>query len=482
MKKYILLAALALCSMAACIPGADARTRAKTSHVHAAPKKPWDNYGPFGTLRLIKGSDHPERLVLFLSGDGGFDDGYIEMVNSLSAIDSMVVGIDINHYIKQLDAAHGACSYAAAHFEGLSQYIQKKYKFAHYMPPVLVGYSSGATMIYATLAQSPPNTFAGGISMGFCPDLETKKPFCKGSGTFTPMKSKRLGYIYPAVDKLPAPWTVLQGATDEVCFTPLTSKFVSKVGNAEMIALQGVGHGFAVPSKWVPQFLDTYNKMVMTQKTDAPPSPKAPEVSDLPLVELPVAQKSDTLAVVVSGDGGWAGIDKEIGEALNKSGIGVVGLNSLQYFWEEKTPDVTGKDLERLLNYYSQAWSAKKFILIGYSRGADTLPFMVSRLPEALKANIQSVTLLGLEDDVDFEFHVDDWLTSDGQGEYQTLPEIEKITALNVTCIYGSDEDDSACIKLDKGKFHIVAMEGGHHFGGDYEKLANIILQQSKAK
>ena len=94
---------------------------------------------------------------------------------------------------------------------------------------------------------------------------------------------------------------------------------------------------------------------------------------------------------MVSGDGGWAGIDKQIAEALNKDGISVVGLNSLQYFWTKKDPDTAGNDLTRILNYYSQAWNANKIILIGYSTGADTLPFMVNRLPEALKSKVHAV-------------------------------------------------------------------------------------------
>ena len=81
------------------------------------------------------------------------------MARSLVALDSMVVGIDITHYIKQLNARREKCSYAAAHFEALSQYLQKKYQFKQYTPPILVGYSFIATLVYATLAQSPSNTF-----------------------------------------------------------------------------------------------------------------------------------------------------------------------------------------------------------------------------------------------------------------------------------------------------------------------------------
>ena len=439
-----------------------------------------DSYGPFGTLHIYKASDNPSHVVLFISGDGGWNLGVVDMARSLAELDSMVVGIDITHYVQELNNGSEKCSYGAAHFEGLSQYLQKKMEFPRYIPPVLVGYSSGATMVYATLAQTPPNTFAGGISLGFCPDLKTVHPFCKGSGALTATTDPKLGFIYQTVDNLPSPWAVLQGDQDQVCSTPDTKVFVGKVGNSQLIELPTVGHGFSVEKNWMPQFKDAFQKITSAQQSSSEPTPSPTEVSDLPLVELTVKGTSDTMAIIVSGDGGWAGIDKQIGETLNTDGIPVVGLNSLQYFWDKKSPDISGADLTRILTYYGKAWNAKSFILVGYSQGADALPFMVNRLPTDLKAQVSSVALLGLEADVNFEFHVADWLTSNG-GDFKVVPEVERLRGMNVVCIYGSDEDDSACKMLDKTVADVVELSGGHHFGGDYQALAKIILDHSKS-
>jgi type IV secretory pathway VirJ component len=49
-----------------------------------------------------------------------------------------------------------------------------------------------------------------------------------------------------------------------------------------------------------------------------------------------------------------------------------------------------------------------------------------------------------------------------------------------VLCIYGEDEHDSLCPKLDPGKFNIVRVKGGHHFDGNYAALADHILAASK--
>lgn len=438
-----------------------------------------DSFGPFGTLHIYRNSEQSKHVTLFISGDGGWNLGVIDMARSLVELDSMVVGIDITHYIKQLNASSEKCNYSAAHFEALSQYLQKKYKFQQYSQPVLVGYSSGASLVYTTLAQSPPNTFAGGISMGFCPDLKTSKPLCKGSGVFNSKSDPKLGFIYSPAEALASKLYVLQGDADQVCSTADIQRFLSKVKNAELIVLPKVGHGFSVQKNWIQQFKDAFQKVVSSQQPQVKLSRVATGLGDLPLIELPTNSNSGKLALIVSGDGGWAGIDKQVAESLNKEGIAVVGLNSLQYFWTKKNPEMAGKDLARILNYYSKTWDAQKFVLIGYSTGADTLPFMVSRLPETLKSKIQAVALLGMAKDANFEFHVSDWLYS-SDGIYKVIPEVQKLKGMNVMCIYGEDETDNACSLLDKTSFNLIKMKGGHHFAGDYNKLTSVILAHSK--
>jgi len=449
------------------------------SHASAgAIEESVDRFGPFGVLHIYKSSVQPTQLTLFVSGDGGWNHGVIDMARSLAGFDTMVVGIDITHYVAQLNTSRAKCAYSAAHFEELSHYLEKKYHFPRYTLPVLAGYSSGATLVYATLAQSPPNTFTGGISMGFCPDLKTAKPLCKGSGMLSSTHDPRLGFIYAPVPALASKLYVLQGHIDQVCSTPETKTFVSKIKNAEMIELPEVGHGFSVQANWMPQLQQTYQKLAGLRQVQTA-TEAADELRDLPLVVLPSAGRNSTLAVVVSGDGGWAGIDRQLADALNKDGVAVIGLNSLDYFWEKKNPDIAGKDLARILGYYGAAWHARKFILVGYSAGADTLPFMVSRLPQTLKSKVSLVALLGPSEEADFEFHVSEWLFA-MDGTYRVIPEVQKLKGMNVLCIYGEDEGESSCPSLSRRDVDVIEMKGGHHFGGDYEQLAQIIIEHSR--
>jgi type IV secretory pathway VirJ component len=436
------------------------------------------SFGRFGTVTLYRPSPHPSNVVLFISGDGGWNLGVVDMARELAGLDALVVGIDIRHFLKDLAAANDKCSYPAADLETLSHFIQKKLDFPTYRPPVLVGYSSGATLVYAALVQAPPNTFAGALSLGFCPDLLLNKPMCRGNGLEWDIAPKNKAFIFRPASHVEAPWIALQGTIDQVCNTSETEQYVKKVGGGEILILPKVGHGFSVPKNWMPQFKDSFSRMVKSGEQAVPV--RAAAVQDLPLVELaPQGHRDDTLAVIVSGDGGWASIDREIGGALAAEGVPVVGLNSLQYFWKPRTPDGAAKDLERILRHYLSAWNKKHAVLVGYSLGADVLPFLASRLSPEIRPSVSLVALLGPSQSASFEFHLTDWLgSSDAKGQ-PTLPEVQKLRGIQVLCFYGESEHDSLCPKLDPSLALVFATKGGHHFGGDYQGLAKTILEHA---
>ena len=57
------------------------------------------------------------------------------------------------------------------------------------------------------------------------------------------------------------------------------------------------------------------------------------DLKDLPLMEVHAKGAGHRIfAFIVSGDGGWAKIDRELAHTLSDNGTSVVGLNSLKYF------------------------------------------------------------------------------------------------------------------------------------------------------
>jgi type IV secretory pathway VirJ component len=382
----------------------------------ARPRTDTLSYGRFGRLVLYRDRAHPSRVALLVSGAGGWDRALAAMAHDLAASDALIVGIDLPHYLHSTRSTK-SCFYPAGDFEALSQWAQQRLGFPAYITPVLLGDSLGATLVHAILTQAPPGTFRGGLGLAFRPSLSLARPLCHVS------------------DSLSAPWVALDTG---------------------------------------PQLRGAFTRLASTPTATMGATP--PALPDLPLIELRPPHPSRRLAVVITGDGGWASIDRQIGETLAAGGIPVVGLNSLSYFWKARTPDQAGADLTRLLRHYIPAWNTSRLILVGYSRGADVLPFMVTRLPADLRNRIDVVALLGLSPVAGFEFHFADLLGGKPSG-LPTVPEIRRLRGLRILCVYGTDETDSACPALPAGLASLVAVPGGHHFAGAYRDVARRILE-----
>lgn len=436
-------------------------------------------FGPFGDLTVYQPSGPPRSVALFVSGDGGWTLGVVGMAERLRALGALVVGIDIRRYLSAVGSAPGPCTYAAGDFEALSQYIQKRLGLEHYLAPVLVGYSSGATLVYVAVAESPPTTFRGALSLGFCPDLPGKRAWCAGPGRLRADPLRRGGWSFQPLVRLPAPWIVLQGDDDQVCSPALAADYIAGIDGAEIIKLPKVGHGFGVESRWGPAFDQAYRRIVAAPGSDQEASPGP--VSDLPLVEVPPpagAPATDRFAVMLSGDGGWAGLDREVSQRLAARGIPVVGLNSLQYFWRARTPQQLGHDLARIVAHYQARWHGNRVLILGYSFGADVAPFAVANLPSAVRAHVAGVGLLGIGQTASFEFRVGDWIGRKDENEYPTSPALQELPGLvrpaPVVCLFGAEEIDSGC-RAHPG-VQAIRLPGGHHLGGDYGVLADRLL------
>lgn len=197
-----------------------------------------------------------------------------------------------------------------------------------------------------------------------------------------------------------------------------------------------------------------------------------------PIREFPAANAGDRFVVFLTGDGGWRPVDQKITEVLNASGVSVVGFLTPPYFSVRRTADETACTVGDVIRTYQQRWQKQKVILIGFSRGADVLPFVVNRLPQDLRSNIDLVALLGPEPTINFEYHPFYSLLRYIRHPplFPVLPEIQAMRGLNVLCVYGEREADSLCPALDPQQFRIVREPGGHHYGGRYDEVGRAIL------
>jgi type IV secretory pathway VirJ component len=430
------------------------------------------NHGRFKNVVIYTTPQAPTSFALLLSGDGGWGGAEDSLAKELVDQGAMVTGIDSAQFKAALGTDGAGCVFPDGDLENLSHFVQAYFHNATYHSPWLLGVAEGASLAYAVLAQAPRDTFAGALTLGFCPTLHLDKALCKGSGLEFARGAHRSGVDLLPIKSLSNPWVNIQTPQGLACPPAGVREFVSQVHGAAMASIKGAD---------LKPVTAAFAKLTASRSSARIAAPPA-ELGDLPVVEIaaqPGSAPSDAFAIMMSGDGGWAGLDQDIAAALSAKGIPVVGLDSLRYYWTARTPEGLAADTDRMIRYYLSRLGKKRVLLIGYSQGADVLPFAVNRLPDATRTRVSLMAILGMSEHALFEFHVSSWISDDNSGPL-TLPEVNRISGIPVLCIYGEDETDSLCPVLDAKKFTVVKVKGGHHFDGDYAGLANKILTAAR--
>ncbi|HUD41307.1 MAG TPA: AcvB/VirJ family lysyl-phosphatidylglycerol hydrolase [Dokdonella sp.] len=433
-------------------------------------------FGRFGALSVIEPAGVPGEVVLYVSDQAGWDTRMAALAEPLAERGALVVGIDYARFAATVERDGAPCLYLSSDFEDLGRAVQSHYRLARFMPPLLAGVGAGATMAYAILVQQPPGTFAGALSLGFSPTVALDKPLCGAYALRSrPAATPHREALEPTA--APAPWIVLQSAAASDAGD--AAAFVAAVPGARYVASSGAAVDYRLQPAWRAQYLAAFDALAdAARRTDRSAAPA--DLADLPLVEVPAGGGTDDrMAVILTGDGGWAGLDREVADTLAGRGIPVVGLSTLKYFWSAKTPERTAQDLDRILTHYLQRWGKRSAIVIGYSMGADVLPFALNRLPEATRARIAYGAALAPGLNATFEFHVSDWMSDSDEGR-PVAPEIDRLS-VPLLCVAGEGDDDNACTRLDRQRFRVVTLPGNHHFGGDYERLTATILEGAAA-
>lgn len=199
----------------------------------------------------------------------------------------------------------------------------------------------------------------------------------------------------------------------------------------------------------------------------------------LPLRALPAAEGGTgrAFAIVLTGDGPTGGTGKRVAADLAAHGIPSVIWHSLRYYWSPRTPEQAARDLDAVIRHYGGAWGREKVVLVGYSMGADVLPFLINRLPEDTKSRIGGVALLALAHDAVFEFRIEQWWRTSSAPRYATRPEVEKLAGLPVLCVWGRGDDKAACPTMGTAPLTVIDLGGGHHFEGDRPRLLRVVRE-----
>jgi len=422
----------------------------------------------------------PGRTILLVSGDDGWGRGVVDMARrAAGAASAAVAGLSYPALRRAALQRKGSCWYPAGDLEVIGQALEKQLRFPEYTKPLLLGYSSGATLVYAALAASS-ESFSGGMSLGFCPDLEGVPPLCAHDAFHPKCDATRRRVLLPPVDEISGRWEVLQGALDRACTPESTHAFARNIRGAHVTLLEGVGHGFGNPAKWGPAFDEGLVEIARVQDTAAAVSRTARgavdpgletdlDTLDLPLV-LRLVERPRAFLLFVSGDGGWSSLDKTLVDTLAEHGVSTVALNTLKYFWSGKTPDQVAADLERLVRVCRRY--GLPLFAGGYSFGAEVVPVVVDR--PGLKDAFRGLVLISPGPHASFEVSVLDWLRKkEKPTPYGVLEHARALGGLSIFCSAGEKDEESICPDLRGEANRVVALlPGAHHYSGQYDKLA----------
>ncbi len=408
--------------------------------------------------------------IVLISDGAGWGDKENAVAQKMVANGSLVIGIDYPSFLASLNAydvsKNDGCIYMVSDIESLSQQIQRSFADSTYQLPIIAGVGDGGAMALTIAAQTPDATVAGTLAVDPAPGIALKQDLC------TPADKQMYG------DR------VAFGLQDGTLPNPVVATFTGnadKDGRAHVDDIQKVHPDVQVTDsddddvyQTLSDGLTDFIKTLDSEKSSL----------GLPIDVMNTKPTEDTLAIVYSGDGGWRDIDKEVGGYLQDEGIPVVGVDTLHYFWSERTPQETAKDLGRIIDYYTKRLKVQHVVLVGYSFGADVLPASYNMLRPEQKSKVAQISLLSLSRKVDYVISVMGWLGAESEGKGgNPLNDLKSINPKIVQCIYGKDDDeDVACPALDGTGAEVIGMSGGHHFDDDYETLAQKIIAGLKSR
>ncbi len=380
--------------------------------------------GRFQTLHVKQPTTQALGLVFVVSDITGWNQQAEDAALALQRDGWLTVGLDLQKYREGLQRSTDTCHDVGDELIALSQQLQREQQIPSYLTPLIIGFGQGGVLAYAAIKQALPASFTAGVAIGATDTLALPKSLCDGP----PVKKHKGGsWQYDTTRPLLVPFATAANA------------------NGIVSALHGYKH-----------------------------MPVTDSIADLPLVPMPVATPGDDFVIFISGDGGWRDLDKTIAEELHKQGVAVVGWDSLRYFWSRKTPEQLASDLGRVMKHYGQLWHKSRVALIGYSFGANAIPFAYNRLPSELQSRVGLLGLLGLGQAGSFEIEVEGYIGLDGDSDLPLEPELARLPADKILCMYGEeDADDSSCPALKtRPQARVIVTQGGHHFDEDYESVA----------
>ena len=200
---------------------------------------------------------------------------------------------------------------------------------------------------------------------------------------------------------------------------------------------------------------------------------KVQTARNIPAKESVSSGNCDYYVIFFTGDFGYLNFDKAIVHYLNVKNVSVVVINSKNYFRSAKNPVQLGRDFGYIINQYNKKWNQHKVVLMGYSMGAEVIPFAINHLDEKTRLQVMDVVLIAPGQKAIFRLKPTDYLFEEKKGT-DIYTELVKMRALRPYIICDDSPYSIRRKNLDGVSDHDF-LGGGHHFGHNYMLLSKLI-------
>ncbi len=194
--------------------------------------------------------------------------------------------------------------------------------------------------------------------------------------------------------------------------------------------------------------------------------------NNLPIDTLGSKDASKPLVLYISGDGGFNSFSTSFVKQWNRLGYPVVALNARSYFFSAQSPDSAAKDISALVAEYLKLWKRNEFILVGYSFGADVLPFIQMRLAPFAASKLKHSVLLSPSHYTDFAVHL--FYSHKGNSVPAEINKLNKPALI----IFGDEEEDTPDKEIKNQWVKINKISGDHHYDKQIDSLVSGIIKQ----
>ncbi|MCE7796434.1 virulence factor [Sphingobium sufflavum] len=200
-----------------------------------------------------------------------------------------------------------------------------------------------------------------------------------------------------------------------------------------------------------------------------------PVLTFVPATGRPAPSKAHLAAVILSGDMGLkVGMAPRIAERLAADGIPVIGVNSLTYFRNGRTPAEVEALLSDLTRRALSFGHADQVVLIGQSFGGDVLHVGLAGLPHGLRAKVRMAAFVVPTDTVLLTASPSEIFTWAIPGT-AAMTTARQLDWTPVTCIYGVEETATLCPLWRQPNVHVVGLPGGHPLHGDVDAIHAVL-------